>query len=367
MNSSGPGYGRWCRGARTGALAIVIALKFATSSQPALADDQGSQAISLSAYVDHLRSLDTVVADCRKQRNTDSCDPSRVGTDLRVQWAFGESKSEREVRFGWLRLLLERAQKKEEPAPAANSGILPVIGPKPDKPLPVTVDALLAQARDRLNEDEKLAVTVAGIPPPKTNRDEERKSLNAILARKEYKTAAQISWKDRLLNKLANWLNDHLSRLFANSSQLPWAALAFRILWIGALCLGLAWFLVRMERQSRVRLSPDPIPPLGAPSARDWQIWLADAQRMSLEGRWREAIHFVYWASISRLESRRLWPPDRARTPREYLLLMQDRDPRKLRLATLTRSFERTWYGGREAFSSDYQAALELAAELGVE
>jgi hypothetical protein len=88
---------------------------------------------------------------------------------------------------------------------------------------------------------------------------------------------------------------------------------------------------------------------------------------MAAHGLWRDAIHFLYWAAISRLESRHLWPADRARTPREYLRLLSGADPRKANLATLTRSFERTWYGGREADASDFKAALKLAAELGVE
>ena len=70
---------------------------------------------------------------------------------------------------------------------------------------------------------------------------------------------------------------------------------------------------------------------------------------MAAKGQWREAIHFLYWASIARLESRRLWPADRARTPREYLALLAGTDPRKTNLTALTRSFERTWYGGRAA------------------
>jgi len=67
---------------------------------------------------------------------------------------------------------------------------------------------------------------------------------------------------------------------------------------------------------------------------------------------------------ISRLESKRLWPADRARTPREYLALVAADDPRQPRLATLTGSFERVWYGGRAAAEGDYRKAEELAEEL---
>ena len=101
-----------------------------------------------------------------------------------------------------------------------------------------------------------------------------------------------------------------------------------------------------------------------AASARDWQLWLEDARRAAAAGNWREAIHFLYWAAISRLESKRLWPADRARTPREYLALVAPEDPRKAGLATLTGSFERIWYGGRPAAETDYRRAEAIAAAL---
>ncbi len=97
---------------------------------------------------------------------------------------------------------------------------------------------------------------------------------------------------------------------------------------------------------------------------RDWQLWLEDARKSAAARQWREAIHFVYWAAISRLESKRLWPADRARTPREYLTLIAADDPRKASLASLTGSFVRTWYGGREAREADYLRAESLADKL---
>ncbi len=101
--------------------------------------------------------------------------------------------------------------------------------------------------------------------------------------------------------------------------------------------MGLAWGLMQNERRWRIRLLPEnngPAP--DAASARDWQLWMADAREAAAHGLWREAIHFLYWAVISRLESKRLWPADRARTPREYLALVAPDDPRKPGLASLT-------------------------------
>jgi hypothetical protein len=105
-------------------------------------------------------------------------------------------------------------------------------------------------------------------------------------------------------------------------------------------------------------------PAAGAASARDWQLWLADARRAAAAGQWREAIHFVYWAAISRLESKRLWPADRARTPREYLALVAAEDPRRAGLATLTGSFERSLVRRPAAGESDYLKGRKLADGL---
>jgi streptomycin 6-kinase len=64
------------------------------------------------------------------------------------------------------------------------------------------------------------------------------------------------------------------------------------------------------------------------------------------------------------MESMRLWPADKARTPREYLKLLKSDDPRRGGLLNLTRSFERVWYGGREADESTYANATKVAREL---
>jgi len=128
----------------------------------------------------------------------------------------------------------------------------------------------------------------------------------------------------------------------------------------------LVWFLIRLERRGRLGIgSIRPETGAGAASARDWQLWLADARAADGQGAWRDAIHLLYWASISRLESGGLWPADRARTPREYLALLSSESAQRPALATLTRSFERAWYAGRPAGESDFRQAEQLAAQLG--
>ena len=336
-------------------------------------DGDQSTRVSIADYRKHLEGLSTLVITCQKQRTAAACDRASVGSDDKVQWTTAGATIEREVRYDWLRDLLEQAGKKgetgagkSEPGQKAKietssdskAGAKPAI-----KSSPESLDALLTQAQQRLTEDWNQASTADRAGP---EYDSERKSLNAILARKEYQGVSNTSARDRFLEWLANWLDSALARLAQFGSRSPWLAFALRALLLGAICLGLVWALIRIERRSRIKLSPEPLTIAGAPSAREWQLWLADAHAMAEQSLWREAIHFLYWAAIARLESRGIWPADRARTPREYLRLLPAADPRLGNLAALTRSFERTWYGGREAGSSHFKAAEKLAAELGV-
>jgi len=229
---------------------------------------------------------------------------------------------------------------------------------------PLSVDALLAEARQRLQKDARQAESTTEASPSYAG---ERKSLNAILAQKAYQGVTEVSARERFVE----WFDNLLDKIFSSLSRFgfrsPWIAFTLRALLLVAICTALIWLLVRIERRSRVRLTPDDAPAAGAPSAREWQLWMKDAQAAAANGLWREAIHSVYWASIARLESGRLWPADRARTPREYLGLIGDNDPRRPTLTALTRSFERTWYGGRDAGAVDFNSAMALAEELGVE
>ena len=180
--------------------------------------------------------------------------------------------------------------------------------------------------------------------------------MKQVLAGRDFRNLDEPTVKNALLEKVGNWLN----RLFENAAQL-----SARAAWVGrALCGDSFWpsawawcgACCNWNAAGACGLVPESGSlPTGAASARDWQLWLEDARRAAAAGLWREAIHFLYWAAISRLESRRLWPADRARTPREYLALVAPEDPRRAGLATLTGSFERTWYGGRPAEERDYR------------
>jgi len=325
---------------------------------------------TLQEYRNHLLNLDTVVEACAKARDMKACDPALVDQDDRVPINGAPNAERRLVRYGWLRVLLSKAQDADEtegeakgkPASAAHKPSAEASA-RPPRP---TTSQLLQTAEARLTQDLAQADSAAAaLSETAAGHTEERDAMKQVLAGRDFRNLHASTARDSALEKLSNWLNrlmESAQRLQAHSAWLGRAIVGGFIL---AVCVGLVWALLQLERRWRIRLVPESdAPGAGAASARDWQLWLKDARQAAAAGEWREAIHFAYWAAISRLESKLLWPADRARTPREYLALVAAEDPRRPGLATLTGNFERTWYGGRAADEGDYRRAEELAAEL---
>jgi len=357
---------------RIGALLLALVAAGTPALAQLLAADAGWRTVTLEEYRQHLEQLEGVVTDCAAQQklkgapapDDNACDPTRVGPDDRVSGAVQGDAQPREVRYDWLRAVLARAGHK---AVLAQPGAVIAIPAKP-APQP-SVNDQLAEARARLEADELQA---AGPVAAGSSYAAERQTLSAILSEKAYQGVTEVSAAERF----REWLNEQLDRFFASlvrfGARSRWIGRTLLALLLLGVGVALVWIFVRIERSSRIKLIPDDFGPVpGAPSAREWQFWLKDAQAMAAKSQWRDGIHALYWAAISRLESRRLWPADRARTPREYLSLVSSSDPGKptvtaQTLTSLTRSFERTWYGGRAADPADFDAAMELASSLGV-
>jgi hypothetical protein len=343
---------------------MVAALAAAAAAGRQARADSGWNDANPAELKRHLGVLEAVVQACRKARNTTACDSKLAGSDDRLHWTAGTVSESREIRYDWLRDLLDRAGKKENAAPASAS-IMPHMDVIEKKP--ATVDELLGTAQNRLKDDEQQVDTLVAGSQTASDFGGEHKKLAEILSRRAYQGIAQKSPVNKFWEWLDNLINKLMGKLAGLGGKARWLPGLLLDLLIGGVLIGLVWSFIQIERRSRIRLIPETSGMSGAPSAREWQLWLKDAQDAAASGMWREAIHFLYWAAISRLESRRLWPADRARTPREYLILLPKADPRRDNLTTLTQSFERTWYGGREAALTDYETARAQAAALGVE
>lgn len=322
-----------------------------------------AQDVSLEGYQQHLANLELLLDACTKGRDAKSCDPAPIGTDDRVSIAASSRTEQRAVRYNWLRALFLKAQTKDNSSEKDKKETSPAKTAKGIVPNEPPTSELLQDAKARLERDMAQSRAPLATAPDHTK---ERAVMREVLAGPEFRGLQEQTAKDSAFEKFQRWLN----HLFASADFLK-----TRSAWIGrvivwgfvlGVCIALVLALLRLERRWRVRITPDDFdgPAPNAASARDWQLWLEDARRAAASGEWRIAIHFLYWAAISRLESRRLWPADRARTPREYLALVADEDPRKSGLSQLTGTFERFWYGGREAAESDYHAAENIATAL---
>jgi len=348
-----------------GAVLIVTAFSagFITCAQtlppPSSQTTVHADDVSIEGYREHLIQLQSLLEACSKGRDSKICDPGLIGNDDRVAAAVGVASQRRLVRYDWLRVLFQKAATKDQSDEKSKGAAKPTTVSQTEAP----TAQLVEEAKARLDGD--LAQARAPLEPA-ADHAKEHGFMREVLAGKEFRNLQEQTVQDTVLEKFARWLN----HLFASAGFLK-----ARAAWIGrvivwgfilGVCVALVYSLMRLERRWRTRLTPDDdqMPAAGAASARDWQLWLDDARRAAAKGEWREAIHFLYWAAISRLESRRLWPADRARTPREYLALVAQEDPRRSGLSQLTNTFERFWYGGRTAAEGDYKAAESAATGL---
>ena len=329
--------------------------------------------VSIADFQARLRTLDQLVAQCQSAVTPANCPSSQVGPDIQIALPSGS----RQIRFAWLRTLLDAAADSQKKTAAKAKS-------RPSKPedsddsesdsastpefQPPSIPQQLTDARQRLAADAQTAASWTQTAPAKSAPTQQRQTLDRILAASEYHPAvAGPSLLDRVLEKVGNWIDNIIGKLEQAGFKSKWVGRTAEILFVLALTIALVWFLIRLERQGRMSAA-NFLPGTGgaAASARDWQLWLEDARRAAAQSAWRDAIHLLYWASISRLESLGPWPADRARTPREYLALLTQENAHHADLKALTRSFERTWYAGRPAAEADFRHAAEVAAKLGI-
>ncbi|HTJ30805.1 MAG TPA: DUF4129 domain-containing protein [Acidobacteriaceae bacterium] len=322
---------------------------------------QPADALSPDAFAARLGLLDQLVAACQAAPSAEHCRSSQVETSLQLQLPSGA----RTISFVWLRSVLDEAA--HPPAPVASKAEKSKAGQQDDAEglqldtLPSIHDRLAA-ARQRLADERAQAMAAAPAAPDAAAA---RHHLAVILAGKDYHALhPNLTLRERVLEKIQDWIQNFFQAIADAGRGKHWIGVAAEIAFVLLLLVALFWFLIRLERQGRL-VNASFAPGLGAASARDWQLWLDDARKAAAREAWREAVHYLYWSSISRLESSGLWPADRARTPREYLALLGAGHAQRPALLDLTRTFERTWYAGRPASEGDFRQAEQQAGQLG--
>jgi hypothetical protein len=221
------------------------------------------------------------------------------------------------------------------------------------------------EGRDRLLESiAAMKADAQGFQqaPPDASSSGVRAALTQILARREFHQVHGPTWLDRLKIKILSWIV-HLLTVTFGSSAAPTVGRVFVWGLVAAAVLALAWFIYReMKRNARLEtIMPEVLPV----SAKQWRIWLAEAQAAAARGLWRDAVHLAYWGGISFLEESGMWRADQARTPREYLRLLPADSQHRAALSTLTRQLEVTWYGNQQAGPETFSQTLTHLEELG--
>lgn len=312
-----------------------ILLVLALSPISARAMDQSS----LDQYREHLESLRTLDRNC--VANASACDPNAVGNDEPVQiqgLGVGANVNSFEANYGWLRDALRSAR---------NSG-----------------------NTDRENEMRSAAVQldealkeISGDRPIRPDIAAARQRANAILGHPEFATVQEDSIWDRLLAHVAMWLDKFFNGVANFGARSPWIGPVMEWGFIGIVLVALALWAMRALRRQRLAVRVEASRQIESweEAARNWRTL---AEEQATAGNWREAVHCLYWASIAVLEGRKQWSPNRSRTPREYVRLLEVGSPRWNLLREQTRSFEHVWYGLHDAAQQDYETALVLHEEL---
>jgi len=220
--------------------------------------------------------------------------------------------------------------------------------------------AALTRLQQRLqNLDEE----AQGYEKQQKELQQSRSKIQQILARHEFRKSHAPGFLEIWWQKFRRWLSDFFDRhpIYGRKGN-DILHIAVYVAVAVAFVLFLVWIKRRLARP-KDEAGREIVP--FAPSAKAWRTWMAEARDSAQRGGWREAIHLAYWAGISFLEEQGAWRPDRARTPREYLRMLGSRKPQYPALSALTRKFEVTWYGNRDASAADFQETLGQLEKLG--
>jgi hypothetical protein len=198
---------------------------------------------------------------------------------------------------------------------------------------------------------------------PSRADDAARKRLEQILSSREFDHVRGPSALELFKQRLQAWILKQLRKINPKVPDLQDAGQIFVWCMIGLACAVAVVWLYRVSREGLSERKREIIP--FHPSARNWLEWLSDARARAAAGQWRDAIHFGFWAAVSRLESEGVWPPDKTRTPREYLNAIPGDNFSKEPFGAITRKFESSWYGSRPTTEADFVQFTDHLERLG--
>ena len=290
----------------------------------------GLPALTNAQYIEQLQSYENQVAELASDPQKAHTFRDSLPETLTVQTARGEMASD----LSFLRDALNRYLTATAQA-------------KPN---------ILANAVSRL---KAMRAEAELYEQPSRADDATRKRLEQILSAREFERVHGPTPLDLLKERIQAWIGKLLRKI---SPKIPDVQDLGQWFVRGMIALAAAvagvW-LYRVSQESMGDGKREILP--FKPSSRNWREWLADARARAARGEWRDTVHFGFWAAVSRLESEGVWPPDKTRTPREYLNAIPGSSLSKEPFAAMTRKFETSWYGSRPTTEADF---AQFAAHL---
>lgn len=294
------------------------------------------QEVSRTEFGQHIALTEAVVRACRADAKGCSGD---IGPDNKVQ-ADGAAPAFTE-HFDWLRdALVKSLHAKPQDRTAA-------------------MDSAYAHLEE-LNVEAHTGADAATKARREAEFNQDESLVQRVLARSEFRAARGPTWLEREWARFLMWLGDLFDGVGRLTSVAPWVGTLLEWTFFLAAAVGLLLFVLRSFARQRLRIAMNPSAVQASAWDREATDWATEAEASAARGAWREAVHCLYWASIVRLEARRAWRHDPARTPREYVRLLKPGSPQQSALRGLTGIFERVWYGLREAHAEDYRRARAL-------
>lgn len=300
---------------------------------------RGLDQVSLDQYRAHLQKLQTLAASCGAKAS--ACNASAVGNDEQVRLqglGVNANVNSFQAQYGWLREALTSAQKAAD---------------KPRTDAMREAQSRLEEALSDVSSQGEKAIDVAAA----------RTKADAILRHPEFATVHETSLWEKFWARVGLWLDKVFGGVERFGHRSPWIGPVMEWGLLGIALIAVAFWVIRVLQRQRLAVRME-----SARQIEPWEEaarnWRELAEQQAAQGAWREAVHCLYWASIAALEGRSLWSPNRSRTPREYVRLLEAGSTRRRLLRQQTQSFERVWYGLREAAQQDYESALALHQEL---
>ena len=227
-------------------------------------------------------------------------------------------------------------------------------------------ETILKHVKERLTAvDERLKEIQAAASSPPNDKAEQRQRLEEILARSAYlQKPEEPSALERLWARFLRWLSSLFGPVKpAQPGQTAVAISKGAQVFVVVLALAVIVYVVSMFapkfrrlRSVKKQSKPHPRIVLGERLEPDQSAvdLLSEAETLARQGEIRAAIRKAYIALLVELGDRKIISLAQHRTNRDYLRALRDRESLYSRMAFLTDSFERHWYGFAHATAEDW-------------